>query len=315
MRSSDHDSSNSRLGAKGWFLTYPKCPLTKEDFLSASTAFSPHSITEYVICCELHQDSTPHLHAFIKFSSKVFLDKKMTRFDFLGHHGNYQVAKCWKAVQSYCRKGGDYISNINIESALEKKSKKSVDILTRDDLRSLVLDGTISALQLPATIKARHAFQLLDEPQDQPGMRGIWIHGPAGVGKSYYVRKKEKDLYLKSQNKWWDGYKGQPAVLLDDFDKKGECLSHYLKIWPDLWACTGEAKGSIIPLNYRWFYITSNYSIDQLFPALDDLDLNQAIHRRFKSIHMLEKNLNLGYPKRSLSVPRERSRSASRTPN
>lgn len=32
----------------------------------------------------------------------------------------------------------------------------------------------------------------------------IWIFGEAGVGKSYYC--KSFNPYLKSFNKWWDGY-------------------------------------------------------------------------------------------------------------
>lgn len=69
-------------------------------------------------------------------------------------------------------------------------------------------------------------------------------------------------------------------MILDDFDKGGACLGHYLKIWTDRYACTGETKGGQIPLNYDKFIITSNYTPEQLWP--EDATLVQAIRRRFK---------------------------------
>jgi len=93
------------------------------------------------------------------------------------------------------------------------------------------------------------------------------------------VRTTEPSLYVKAQNKWWDGYQGEEAVLIDDFDLQGKCLGHYLKIWSDKWKCTGEIKGSTIPLNFKRIYITSNYSINNIFG--EDSVLEAAIKRRF----------------------------------
>lgn len=161
-------------------------------------------------------------------------------------------------------------------------------LILKGDLTELLEDGTLDALQLPNALKARAAFKLMKLPTDQEDVRGTWIYGPPNSGKSHTVRTKETDLFLKAQNKWWDGYEGQEAVLLDDFDKKGECLSHYLKIWSDKWACTGEVKGATIPLNFKRFYITSNYHPREIF-GQDDEELLEAITRRFKIIYQEER--------------------------
>jgi len=42
-------------------------------------------------------------------------------------------------------------------------------------------------------------------------------------------------------------------------------LGHYLKIWADKYSCSGEVKGSTVPLLHKYFIITSNYSIDHLW--------------------------------------------------
>lgn len=111
---------------------------------------------------------------------------------------------------------------------------------------------------------------------DADACRGIWFYGPPGTGKSRRARLDFPDAYLKSQSKWWDGYNGQTAVILDDLDT--DCLGHYLKIWADRYACTGEVKGGTVPLFHNRIVVTSNYSIEQLFK---DPEMATAIRRRF----------------------------------
>jgi hypothetical protein len=74
-----------------------------------------HTIVEYVIAQEKHQDGTDHLHAFIKLEKKATFNNKL--FDLPEHHGNYQVAKSWKHVKQYVTKGGNFIASIDVESA------------------------------------------------------------------------------------------------------------------------------------------------------------------------------------------------------
>lgn len=93
-------------------------------------------------------------------------------------------------------------------------------------------------------------------------MRGIWIWGPPGTGKTTFARTEYAEpsqIYVKAQNKWWDGYTGQKVVVLDDLDS--DCLAHYLKIWADKWSFLGEVKGGTVAPVYETFVVTSNYSI------------------------------------------------------
>ena len=119
MESEDEDKKQKQ--AKGWFLTYPKCPIKKEDALELLKATG--KIKEYVICEEEHKDGSPHLHAYIKYTRKQTWNK--TKWDLLTYHGNYGSERSYKGCLKYCKKKGDYISNIDIESALAKKGKKT----------------------------------------------------------------------------------------------------------------------------------------------------------------------------------------------
>ena len=99
----------------------------------------------------------------------------------------------------------------------------------------------------------------MDQPYTHHEVRGVWIWGPPGTGKSHDARMRYPEAYIKPQNKWWDGYTGQEAVILDDLDTP--TLGHYLKIWTDKYATTGETKGGTINLRYKYLIITSNYTL------------------------------------------------------
>lgn len=59
-----------------------------------------------------------------------------------------------------------------------------------------------------------------------------------------------------------------------------ECLGHYLKIWADHYPCTGEVKGSTIPLTHKKLIVTSNYTIAELFK--NDIKMVEPLQRRFE---------------------------------
>jgi len=123
----------------------------------------------------------------------------------------------------------------------------------------------------------------LSQDYHHDDVRGIWYHGPPGTGKSHAARALSDDYYMKPQNKWFDGYEGQKNIIIDDFDKGGVCLGHYLKIWADKYAATGEIKGATVKLQHEKLIITSNYSIEDLWG--DEPNMLDAIRRRFHVTH------------------------------
>jgi len=68
--------------------------------------------------------------------------------------------------------------------------------------------------EIPADIKVKHYGNLQKIgkdhllPKDSDHLRGVWLVGHSGCGKSKTAREKYPDAYPKLCNKWWDGYQG-----------------------------------------------------------------------------------------------------------
>ena len=163
----------------------------------------------------------------------------------------------------YVKKDGTYISNI--EQVLPKKqlnqAKRNALLVEQDPLKT-VQDGLISLLQLPQLIHARNLYRLLERQEQDVVRECFWIVGQPGTGKSRFCFAMQ-DAFEKPQNKWWDGYRGESIVIIDDLDT--DALGHYLKRWADRYPVKGEVKNGTVNLSYRRLFVTSNHTIESLF--------------------------------------------------
>ncbi|ABF71078.2 AC1 [Begomovirus solanumgujaratense] len=106
-----------KINAKNYFLTYPKCSLTKEEHFPKLLNLQTPTFKKFIrICRELHEDGTPHLHVLIQFEGK-FQCKNNRFFDLTSptrsahFHPNIQGAKSSSDVKSYMEKDGDVIDH------------------------------------------------------------------------------------------------------------------------------------------------------------------------------------------------------------
>lgn len=306
-----------RIDSKQFFLTYPKCNLEPVDVLERlKNRFLLKSVvlTKYVIAKELHKDGDPHIHCYVAYSSNLNLRRadcfdlpRKEGDDLEPYHGNYQGARSAKDVVKYCVKGGLYITN------MEEEIKGKTLILERKAAIQQMIEGNLEVkdylVQHPnmnylgnyCRLKANLTALRLDL-RPLPKRRqvcGKWLIGRPGVGKSHFARTvTEGDLFVKLQTKWWCGYAGQKYVLLEDLSKPGknsalclEDLATFLKLWTDKWDSVGETKGGAnVPLRYTSFWVSSNYTIEEIFEPLGDSELIKAIKRRFVIIPVLDRD-------------------------
>lgn len=140
----------------------------------------------------------------------------------------------------------------------------------------------------------------------------MWLRGDTGVLKSYnasvvsnsiydwlvrYCKQRKLELpreelykepYKKKLTKWWNNYKFQKVVIIEEATKDfvKNYISH-IKIWFDQYAFPAEYKGGEIGLiRPEFIIVTSNYSLDDCF-LQEGIDYDKdylPIKRRFKEL-------------------------------
>ena len=114
--------ANRFINAINHFLTYPQCPITKEDAMAAiltkdAAAPSAVKISWIVVGHELHEDGGDHLHVAIGYARKRDISNA-TYYDLSGpfdangssktYHPNIQASRNKIDVIKYVKKDGDF---------------------------------------------------------------------------------------------------------------------------------------------------------------------------------------------------------------
>lgn len=142
--------------------------------------------------------------------------------------------------------------------------------------------GDMDGIEPGIKIMHWHALQSIRNanilPIRRPEVNVDYYYGGTGTGKSHAADTKYPDAYWKiSSNKWWDGYKGEDTVIIDELST--ECISiAKMLTWFDKYKCSVEVKGGTIGLIATKFIITSNLSLDELL--VNEKDVHKAAFKR-----------------------------------
>ena len=231
---------------------------------------------------EVGEQGTYHLQGYLILSARMRFQQINQRIwgDRTNNRIHWEVARGTpQQAIAYCKKDGQFEEFGEIPT---QKVNQWTDIqtmitsgATSEEIRERY-PGTWCAYRtsIESWINEGRQQKLQDYDGDLQS-KNVWIWGPAGIGKSTKARTYGTPTFNKGINKWWDDYKNEPIVIIDDISpEKSQLLVDHLNKWLDRFV-------PISPKDYR-LIITSNYSPEQCF---HEPDLS-AIRRRLTVIHM-----------------------------
>lgn len=247
------------------------------------------SMTYLIVGKETGENGTFHLQGYCCFKNRQYLTavKKV----FTRAHLEIKAKNSTHAQASdYCKKDGEYVEYGVLPRTLAQVTSARNTHNWEEAFRLAAL-GRIDDIEPELRVRYYHAFKRIQ--QDHPTKHkdldetcGVWYTGPTGCGKSRTARQKYPDFYDKCLNKWWDGYREEQNVLLDDVDtNQSSWIGPFLKRWTDHYPFPAEQKGTTIMIRPKEVVVTSQYSIAEVF-ADQDAKLIDALERRFKVITM-----------------------------
>lgn len=127
--------------------------------------------------------------------------------------------------------------------------------------------------------------------------KGFWYHGSTGTGKSHTAFHEHTsyplpgDWYLwPKDGSWWDGYKGESVVIINEF--RGSCHLSYDELldltdkWPKY---VSRRNREPVPFLAKKIIITSPDEPEICYLNGGELDDCEQLLRRFEVIHLEQK--------------------------
>lgn len=231
-------------------------------------------------CWQLERVNHGHLQGFVQFYDQQRFGKVKRM------HGTAHWEACngsADANKKYCTKEetrlcgpwefgtmvsqGARVDTADLFRSVLRGTKRSRDVMEEDPQMWARNYRAITAMEL-SRISPR---------TEKP--RVVWRWGSAGVGKTRAVYDEHgfDNVYTKDPGQWWEGYHGQPVVLIDDFSKPTDDLGFrdFLRVI-DRYPYRGAVKGASVEVNSPIMYITCEFSPDRLWKGNE---LAQVVRR------------------------------------
>lgn len=236
---------------------------------------------------EVGEEGTPHLQGYVECNRAVTLghmQKWLPRAHFEPRRGSQD-----QAIE-YCKKENDFI-----EFGCKNQQGKRNDLESyRDAIREGKTDNelieeftTTDAVfhKWGARVRLAHIEHENSTIKLDKNVTVLW--GDPGVGKTRFVYDTHgiDEVYCLEHGTgnalWFDGYRGQKVLLLDDFYGwlKPDMLLRLLDIYP----CRVQVKGGSTTVNFEQIYITSNCPPTDWYAGVPE-KVRNAISRRLHTV-------------------------------
>jgi len=280
------------MRARAWVFTINN--YTQDDELRCKTLECQYMVYGR----ERGEQGTEHLQGYVYFTnakSRAAVSKLLPRAYIDRRNGSHNQA------MEYCKKENDYFERgepPTDETEARKRGGEATKILWEEILkRGREGDVEWIATNYPKIyIQLKPRLECLYNPTTTPIQGDLtheWWVGETGTGKSKTLWELYPKHYEKPLNKWWDGYKHEQVVAIEEWSPANSCTASALKRWADRYPFAGEIKGGVVQrLRPQKIIVLSNYRPDQCFTQQEDLN---PILRRFKILEFPRDKMQAGF--------------------
>jgi len=271
---------------RAWCFTLNNYNKTDEDHIQQAIA----TIARYVVYGReiAPETGTKHLQGYVYFDSRR-QRKGVAR---LLPNAHLEVAYGSASQnRAYCTKEEDFFEHgdMPVDAAEARRRggvsnaeryKSAIDLARKGDMDGIrEADPQMFLLHGPR-LESMYAPEVAPLDGD---LRHEWWVGPSGSGKSRLLWELYPKHFAKALNKWWDGYRHEDVVAIEEWAPKNDCTASSLKKWADRYPFPGEIKGGCMQhLRPKKIIVLSNYTPEQCFLNSEDLG---PILRRFTVIN------------------------------
>lgn len=280
-------NSGSQVRTKAWVFTINNYKAEHEDLLQ-------HLRCQYCVYGrEVGENGTPHLQGYIYFGTKLrraSVARWLPNAYLAPRNGTHEEAR------EYCIKDGDFVERGEPPLSIEQRSRLggAATATKWKDIAECARKGDIDwiAAHHPKEFvlhkpQLESLYSPITGPLDGELLHEWWV-GDSGTGKSRALWELYPNHFAKSINKWWDGYRHQNVVAIEEWSPDSSLTAQNLKKWADRYPFTGEIKGGVLQkLRPKKIIVLSNYTLEQCFPRPEDL---APLKRRFTVIKFPEEN-------------------------
>lgn len=234
---------------------------------------------EYCTYCiygrEVGESGTPHLQGYFQLKKKERIRGVIGKFP--GMH--LAVAKGgYQANVEYCSKEGQiFVLGVPSSSGKREGLSEACEIIrAQRPLNEVAQTCPVVYVKyyrgleaLSSALAATRNFKT----------QVYWYWGSTGTGKSRRCADAEPAGYWKPvTNKWWNGYDGHEAVIVDDYRRDFCTFAELLRLF-DRYPYSVETKGGVRPFLAKRLYITTPKSPADTWDGRTAEDIQQLLRR------------------------------------
>lgn len=223
---------------------------------------------------EIGTEGTPHLQGYVEFKDAKSLAsvKKL-----LGGRCHLEKRRGTPLEASnYCKEDGRFFERGKLSNQGKRTDLDEIaDLVKNEGVQGVIETRPDAFIKYGRNIE-RLAEYLYVPRTTKPEV--IWLYGLTGTGKTLEATKRSDSYYIWNGKKWWNGYRQQEVVIIDDYswNKSEDDFRELLRLLNE-YTIQVETKGGMVYFNSPIIYITCEFPPHAIFPVGNTL--NQVLRR------------------------------------